>query len=408
MPPDVDDLAGLWSLDPTITFLNHGSFGATPVVVQEEQQRWRRRLEAEPVRFLVRELPEAWDRARDTLAAFVGARPADLVLVPNATTGINTALASFPLRPGDRILRTDHGYNACNNAADRAAEERGIELDVARIPFPLRSSEQVISALVDAVVPRTRLALVDHVTSATGMVLPIRRIVAALADRGVETVVDGAHAPGMLPLDVGSLGAAFYAGNAHKWLCAPKGAGFLWVREDLHPATRPRITSHGFNAPAGDRSRLHAEFDWAGTTDPSPYLCIPSAIRFLDGLLEGGWDEVRRRNRALALRGRRILADALGAGLPCPDEMVGSLATVELPAGSDAPLAPPLYLDPLQERLWTVHRIEVPVVHWPRPPERWIRISAQLYNGAAQVERLADALRLELGGSAQRGGSGVG
>ena len=386
------DLAGLWSLDPTVTFLNHGSFGATPIAVLEEQRRWQRRLEAEPVRFLVRELPEAWDRARDALAAFLGARPADLILVPNATTGVNTALASFPLRPGDRILLTNHGYNACNNATARLAGERGVEVDVADIPFPLKSPEQVVAAVLEAVTAATRLAVVDHVTSATGLVLPIRELVSGLASRNVETVVDGAHAPGMLPLALEDLGAAYYAGNAHKWLCAPKGAGFLVVREDLHGLTRPRITSHGANAPLAGRSRLHLEFDWTGTADPSAYLCIPAAIRFMADLCPGGWDGVRERNRALTLHGRGILANALEVEAPCPDEMIGSLATLPLPRGDGEPLRPPLFLDPLQERLWSDHRIEVPIVHWPAPPVRWVRISAQLYNREVQIERLAGVL----------------
>ncbi len=385
-------LAGHWPLDPDVVFLNHGSFGAAPRAVLDEQARLRRRLEAEPVRFLVRELPPLWEAARDALAGFLGADRADLVLVPNATTGINAALASFPLAAGDRILVTDHGYNACGNAVRAVAARRGAAVDVAALPFPLGTAGEVVEALVDALRPTTRLVLIDHVTSPTGLVLPVERIVPALAERGVETVVDGAHAPGMLPLALGELGAAYYAGNAHKWLCAPKGAGFLHVRGDLHGTTRPTVISHGANAPLAGRSRLHAEFDWTGTADPSPYLCIPTAIATVGGLLPGGWPEVRRHNRELALAGRDLLATALGIEPPCPDGMIGSLAALPLPDGTHRELPPPLFHDPLQEQLWERHRIEVPIIPWPAPPRRLVRISAQLYNDLSQVEQLAAAL----------------
>ena len=381
-----------WDLDPAVVFLNHGSFGASPREVLAHQARLRRRLEAEPVRFLVRELPGLRDAARGELAGFLSVDPADLVFVQNATTGINAALTSFPLAADDRILITDHGYNACGNAVREVAARRGAHVDVARLPFPLTSADQVVAAVSAALRPRTRLAVIDHVTSPTGLVLPVERLVAELAIQGVEVVVDGAHAPGMLPLALGELGAAYYAGNAHKWICAPKGAGFLHVRRGLHGVTRPPVISHGANAPLDGRSRLHLEFDWTGTADPTPYLCIPTALTTVGGLIPGGWPAVRERNRALALAGRHLLARILGVEAPCPDEMIGSLAAVPLPDGAHTELEPPLYHDPLQEALWERHRIEVPIIPWPRAPGRLVRISAQLYNDLDQVERLATAL----------------
>jgi isopenicillin-N epimerase len=234
------------------------------------------------------------------------------------------------------------------------------------------------------------------VTSPTGMVLPLAAIVQELADRGVDVVVDGAHAPGMLPLDVDEIGAAYYVGNCHKWLCAPKGAGFLSVRADRRDAVRPLTISHGANTRRPGRSRLHDEFDWTGTTDPTAFLCVPIAIELMESLVPGGWPAIRKHNRELALAGRRILAGALDVPLPCPDEMIGSLAALSLPDGSPEPPTSALYADPLQEALLRTHRIEVPIVPWPAPPKRLVRISAQLYNRPEHYERLGAALRQEL------------
>jgi isopenicillin-N epimerase len=387
------DVRSHWGLDPSVLFLNHGSFGACPRPVLALQQSLRERMEAEPVRFLGLELEALWDEARGSLAAFIGADPADVVFVPNATTGVNTVLASLRISPRDELLVTDQEYNACRNALDEAARRAGARVVVAPLPFPAASPEEAVEAILRRATERTRLLLVDHVVSQTALVMPVAALVREMATRGVETLVDGAHGPGMLPLDLSSLGAAYYTGNCHKWLCAPKGAALLHVRRDLQPGVRPLVISHGANSPRADRSRFLLEFGWTGTHDPTPYLCVAEAIRFLGSLLPGGWPEVMTRNRALALRGRRLLCDALGIAEPCPESMVGSMAAVPLPDAPGPKPRPPLFQDPLQIALWERHRIEVPVIYWPAFPRRVLRLSAQLYNEPAHYKKLAEAVK---------------
>jgi len=384
-----------WVLDPKTIFLNHGSFGSCPRPVLEYQSALRERLERQPVQFLVRELEDLLDQARGSLARFVGASERDLVFVQNATTGVNTVLRSLQFAPGDELLVTDHEYNACRNSLDFVAQLWRVRVVVVSIPFPLQRADQVIEAVLAGTTSRTRLALLDHVTSQTGLIFPIERLVSSLNERGIDTLVDGAHAPGMVPLDLQKIGAAYYTGNCHKWVCAPKGAGFLFVREDRQQLIRPLAISHGGNSPRKDRSRFLIEFGWTGTLDPSACLSIPEALRCIGALLPGGWPEVMRRNRALALAARETLCRALNINLPCPDELIGSLASIPIADanGTDGAPSSPLYSDPLQDRLRLEYAIEVPIIPWPAPPKRLLRISAQLYNSPRQFELLAEALQ---------------
>ncbi len=386
----------LWVLDPSVTFLNHGSFGSCPRAVLECQDGWRARLERQPVRFLVLELEELLDEARASLAQFVGSEANDLVFVPNATAGVNSVLRSLRFQPGDELLVTNQEYNACRNALDFVAANSAARVVEVPIPFPFHSADQIMGAVMESVTDRTRLALLDHVTSQTGAVMPIERLVRELSGRGIETLVDGAHAPGMVPLNVGQIGATYYTGNCHKWLCAPKGAAFLFVQRERQPQIRPLSISHGANSPRTDRSRFQIEFGWTGTHDPSAWLCVPTAITYLGSLLPGGWPEIMRRNRDLALAARRLLCDALQIEAPCPEEFIGSLASMPLPDSTDpAPPPSPLYMDALQDRFRLQYGIEVPIVPWPAYPQRLLRISAQLYNSLPQYDRLAGALRRE-------------
>ncbi len=389
-----EDLGGRWSLERGLVFLNHGSFGACPTEVLRHQAALRAEMEAEPVRFLSRELDDRLDIARAALAAFVGADPADLAFVTNATGGVNAVLRSRVFAAGDELLTTDHAYGACRNTLEFVAERTGARVVVVTVPFPVASPDEVVAAVLAKVTPRTRLARLDHITSPTALILPIERLTAELTARGVDVLVDGAHAPGMVPLNLRTLGATYYSGNCHKWLCAPKGSAFLWTRPDRQSDVRPLTISHGATAVRPGRSRFRLEFDWTGTSDPTAWLTVPAAIEYLGGLLPGGWPALMAHNHALALEGRRLLCAAAGTEPPCPDEMVGSLAAVWLPDGTaEVGWRRP---DPLQARLFDDWRIEVPVISWPAAPRRLVRISAQLYNRREHYERLAEALRKEL------------
>jgi isopenicillin-N epimerase len=403
MPPG-SALRRHWALDPDVVFLNHGSFGACPRAVLEAQSRLRMQMEAEPVRFFVRELEPLLDEARSVVASFLGAETDDVVFVRNATSGVNAVLRSLRLAPGDELLTTDHAYGACKNALEYVARAAGAQVVVARSPFPLSSSAQAVAALLGAVTERTRFALIDHVTSPTGLVLPVVELARALAARGVEVLVDGAHAPGMLDFDdasesslraLGRAGVRWYTANFHKWTCAPKGAGVLWARADAREHLHPTSISHGYRSER-ERSRFLEEFDWTGTDDPTPWLCVPEALRVIAGLHPDGWPGVRAKNRALALAGRAVLCETLGIPEPAPASMIGALAAVPIPWGRGGQPLSALYMDPLQVALYDRHRIEVPIVPWPAAPERVLRVSAHLHNTIDDYARLAEALIEEL------------
>ena len=380
-----------WTLDPSITFLNHGSFGATPRVILEKQSGYRARLEAEPVRFMVRELEPLLDDNRRALAEFIGADFEGLAFVPNATAGVNAVLRSLDLDKHDELLVTNHEYNASRNALDYNAGLEGAKVVCVEVPFPIESPEVVVERVLAGVTERTRLLLIDHITSPTGLIFPIERLVAEMNARGIDTLVDGAHAPGQIPLDLRAMGVAYYTGNLHKWVCTPKGAGFLYVRENRRYQIRPAIISHGANATRTDRSRFLLEFDWTGTFDPTAWLCIGDSLRFMLSLADGGWPEVMRRNHDLALRARDILCDVLGIAHPAPDSMIGSMAAVPLPPGGET-VTRWLQGDPLQDELLEKYSIEVPINAWPAPPARVLRVSAQLYNSVDEYAKLASAL----------------
>ena len=385
-----------WLIEDGVLHLNHGSFGATPAAVLEAQQRVRSRMEANPTRyFLGGEYQRELDSARRVVADFVGGDEAGLVFVNNVTAGVNAVLRSLEptLGPGDEILVTDHEYNACHNAAEVSASRTGARVATVRVPFPIESSRQTVDAVLAVVTGRTRVLLIDAVTSATGLVMPVAEIAAAI-EPDVRVLVDAAHAPGMIDFDVAALGASYVTANCHKWMCSAKGAGFLWVRADRRDDVYHSVISHGYNGGwPGDGGRLHAQFDWTGTQDPSAWLTVPAALAAVEAMHPEGWPGVRRDIRELCLTGRGILTDALGIDPPAPDEMIGAIASVPVPPPDDPGTG---IFDPLMAALADRHRIQVSVFTWPAPPQRLLRISAHLYNDESQYRRLAEAVTTEL------------
>jgi isopenicillin-N epimerase len=387
------DWRGAWSLDPSVTLLNHGSYGACPTAVLDAQRVWRDRLERNPVGFFLRTYFDAAAEAREALAGFLGAQADDLAFVTNASSAVNAVLRALPFEPGDEILVTDVTYQACRNAADFVAARTGAKVVVAELPFPCTDSEQLVDAILSKVTSRTALVLLDHITSATALVLPLDRIVPALDARGVDTLVDAAHAPGQVEVDLDGLGAAYSTGNCHKWLCSPKGAAYLHVRRDRQDRVRPLTISHGASQDASGSSRFRLEFDWTGTHDPTAHLSIPSALTHMAGLVDGGWPAIRDRNHRLALAARELIGPALGlTEHAAPDDALGCMVAFPLPADPPNLPAGPRGHDPLAHWLWEAHGICVPVGPLPHGRGRFLRISAQLYNQLEQYERLAEAL----------------
>ncbi len=393
--PRKGDLARHWILDSETCFLNHGSFGATPVSVLEEQSRLRNLIESDPVRFFERDYIPLMKGAVGKLSDFINANPEGLVFVKNTTEGVNTVLRSLNLKPGDEIIVTNHSYQACWNAVDFVTERSDAKTVVVDIPFRVKNEGEVVDLIMDKITGKTVLAMIDTVTSATGLRMPFEKLVRDIQGVGVDVLLDAAHGPGIVPLDLIAMDAAYCTGNCHKWICTPKGSAFLHIREDRKSLVRPLSISHGYSFEGTDQEKFEYEFGWPGTQDPTAWLCIPHAIEFLGSLLDGGWQEIMDHNRALAIQGRRILCRALGTSPPVPDSMVSSIAAVEMPGEGDVgPMS--LEGDPYHNFLLDEFGIQVPVFPWRHHNKKYIRISAQLYNHVEEYEFLADCLSRSL------------
>jgi len=366
-----------WALDPGFLTLNHGSYGATPRVVLAEQDRWRRRMEAQPTRFFFLELPTALREAAAALAGFLGAQAEDVAFVPNATTGCNAVLRSMRLQAGDEILHVSHVYNAVRNTIAHVAGQSGATVVVAEVPFPRPQPATILKNIEQAITRRTRIAVIDHITSPTGLVLPIHDIVRICHAAGVPVLVDGAHGAGQVPLDLAALDADWYVGTCHKWLSAPKGCGFLYARSDRRAELHPVTISHGYG------QGFTAEFDWTGTIDPSAYLALPAAIDFFQRL---GGTAFMERNRRLVAEAATLLASRLETEVGSPFEMTGSMATVRLPLSLESTRSEAVVV----RRALQAVGVDSPV--HPTAGGLWLRLSAYAYNEMADYERLATLL----------------
>jgi isopenicillin-N epimerase len=370
-------------LEPGIAYLNHGSYGATPRVVLAAAETWRKRLEAQPCRFMGGELAPALRKAATRLAAFMGARGDDLVFVENATAGVNAILRSLDFKPGDELLATTHVYGAVRKTLQYVASRTGAALVEAPLQFPVSNEDEIVEAVTQRFTAQTRLLVLDHITSPTALILPVQRIVAAAKAQGIAVLIDGAHAPGMLALDIPALGADFYVGNCHKWLFAPKGCAFLWAAPATQKAIHPLVISHGYGG------GFLAEFDWVGTRDPSNWLAVETALDFIETV---GAESLRERNHALMCEAATLIGERWGAPVGAPFALLGAMATIGLPPQGQFSALPPTLesATKIRAHLWEEHRIEVPVTAFA--DRLWARISAQIYNELSDYHRLADAL----------------
>ncbi len=373
-------LASYFLIDPAITFLNHGSYGATPIPVFERYQYWQRELERQPVLFLGRRYKELMHTARAALAAYLGCDADDLVYVINATTGVNIVARSLDLGPGDEVLTTDHEYGACDRAWRFLAGERGFTYRAATLPYPLTDPAEVVEAIWREVNPRTRLIYLSHLTSPTAVILPVEEICRRARAAGILTLVDGAHAPGQLALNLEALGVDFYTGNLHKWLCAPKGSAFLYARREVQPLLKPLVVSWGYEAVAPGPSRFVDHHEFWGTRDIAAFLATPDAIAFQR---DHAWERVSAECRAITREARdRLLALTGQPSHFIGDHWIGQLAGVPLPPGTDVLT--------LKQRLYDDYKIEIPLPVWSGRP--FIRVSVQGYNTRADIDQLVAAL----------------
>ena len=377
----MDDYARHWRIRPDTTYLNHGSFGPPTESVRAVQQEWKDRLDEQPMDFYLRILPPAWIEARARLGKFVGTAGENLVFVGNATVAMNVVADSVRLGPGDEVLLNDHEYGAVVRIWERACRRAGAEPPrVVKLPCPLESAEQIEDALFAAVTPRTKLLVVSHITSPTAVIFPVERICARARREGIPTCIDGPHAPAQVHVDIDRLGCDFYCASLHKWLSAPFGSGFVYAAPKHHTAMEPSVRSWGRQLPNPTYGWAD-EFMWVGSYDPSPYLAVPAAIDFVEAV---GLDAFRSKTHELARYARHKLVELTGLAPIVPDspEWYGTMAHVPLPSGDAREL---------QMRLWTEHRIEVPIVAWNE--RRFIRVSCHLYNDRAQIDRLVEVLR---------------
>lgn len=379
-----DFLKHYFLLDPSIHFLNHGSFGACPRPVFEAYQSWQRRLEYQPVRFLGREMISLDREARQTLGEHLHTSPENLVFITNATQGVNIVARSLSLAAGDEILTTDHEYGACDYAWEFVCKKTGAAYVRHPISLPVRSSEEMLEQFWQGVTPRTRVIFLSHITSPTALRLPVEAICARGRQAGILTLVDGAHAPGQIPLDVEAVGADWYVGNCHKWMLCPKGVGFLYARPEVQGRLEPLVVSWGYHAAPETSwgSVFQDYFGWSGTKDPSASLSVPAALQFM---AEHDWDQVRRDCHAL---------------LFLAIQSICALVQMEplYPLDSDlyyqmgiAPLPPEADLIALKARLYDEYRVEVPFIEWNG--RKFVRISVQGYNTQEDLDALYRGLK---------------
>ncbi len=374
----IPDLRSSFLLDPDVIYLNHGSFGACPLPVFEAYQAWQRTLELEPVQFLGVNAPLNMRTAREALAGHIGCQADELVYFPNPTTAVSMVARSLNLQPGDEILTTDHEYGAMDRTWRFICQHTGAHIVRQPIPLPLDPPDQIAEHLCSMISPRTRVVFLSHITSQTALTLPVAAVCAQAREAGVISIVDGAHAPGQIPLDLDALGADLYAGACHKWLCAPKGSAFLYARREVQPVLEPLVVSWGWEAEKPSSSMFVDHHEWQGTRDLAAFLSVPAAIDFQKS---NDWPAIQAVCHAMAAEWRARLNQALGQVPICDEGAFQQMFTVRVPV-SDPEI--------LQSRLFHEHHIEIPAFRWK--DANWMRVSVQAYNRPSDFETLLEAL----------------
>ncbi len=371
-----------FQLDPAVVYLNHGSFGGTPRPVFREYQRWQRELERQPVEFLGRRHHELMRASRAALAGYFHTEAGNVVYTQNVTIAVNIVARSLDLGPGDEVLASDHEYGACDRTWRFLSKERGFTYVNHKIPLPPASVEALIEEFWKGVTPRTRVIFLSHITGPTAVLFPVEEICRRARGAGILTLIDGAHAPGQIPLDLPQIGADFYGGNLHKWLCAPKGAGFLYARPEVQHLLKPLVVSWGYESEAPSGSTFIDHHEWWGTRDLAAFLSVPAAIEFQQ---KHHWEDVRRACHALAVETVHGIESLTGLPSIYPDEgWFVQMFTAPLPASTD--------LDRLKARLYDEFRVEVPLISWNE--RKLIRVSIQGYNTRRDGDALLRALKL--------------
>lgn len=373
-------------LDPDVIFLNHGSFGATPKPVMEAYQNWQVRLENQPVQFLGREINELLLEARQELGSYLNAAADDLVFIPNATVGANIVARSLHLTPDDDVLTTNHEYGACDYAWEFVCQKRGVCYIRQQISLPTHTEEQLFEQFWEGVSPRTKVIYLSHITSPTALRLPVKQICQRARERGILTVVDAAHSPGQIPVDLQDIGADVVFGNCHKWMMSPKGAGFLYVRREIQPVVEPLIVSWGYhaNAEIATGSQFVDYLQWTGTHDPAAYLSVPAAIQFMQ---ENAWDKVQQVCHGLLRNAIDRICELVKIDLlyPSDSDLYAQMGIAPIPNSE---------LGLLKRRLYDEYKVEVPLIQWE--DKQFIRISVQGYNTLEDIDILVSALKVLL------------
>lgn len=382
-----------WNHDKNIVFLNHGSFGSCPNAILDLQTQIRTRTELDPIRELVSNFESNYNENKIALAQFVSCNPNDLVLMKNTTSGANTILNSLTFNEGDEILTHSHAYGACINVLKHYAEKKNCKLVIAEIPFPISSEDEIFTAILNLVSTKTKFVLLDHVTSATGIIFPVEKLTKEIESRGIEVLIDGAHAPGMIDLNIDSLGASYYIGNCHKWVCSPRGSALLHVRKDKQSKIHPLQISHYNDLHEGTDAHWSAQFVWPGTDDYSTYLLLKDSIHYMENIF-GSWEALRKQNRTLCLEARKMICEKLNIEIPTPDSMIGHLASMPVQYNAKAPDKFFNMNTSLKLQLMDEYKIQIPVFYFDKKnPKLLLRISVQAYNSMEQFEYLSECMR---------------